>query len=144
MSNKTGIAFILCIAAAACSKSEPAAEPTAAPQELEKPAEQAAPAEAPAAVAASPEEIFKTRCVTCHGESGKGDGPASASLNPKPRDYTDAEWQKTVTDEQIKKAIVEGGAAIGKSPLMVANPDLANSPEVVAGLVKIIRGFGAQ
>jgi mono/diheme cytochrome c family protein len=142
MSSKTGIAFILCIAATACSKPEPAAAPAAAPQELAKPAEPAAPAPAaPTASADTPESVFKTRCVMCHGESGKGDGAAAAALNPKPRDYTDAEWQKSVTDDQIKKAITGGGAAVGKSAIMPAQPDLAAKPEVLDGLVKIIRSF---
>ncbi|HTU63226.1 MAG TPA: c-type cytochrome, partial [Polyangiales bacterium] len=86
--------------------------------------------------------VFSTRCATCHGQDGKGTGPAAAALNPKPRDYSDAEWQKSVTDEQIKKTIIEGGAAVGKSPLMAPNPDLANQPVVLEGLVKIVRGFG--
>lgn len=30
--------------------------------------------------------LFKTNCTSCHGEIGKGDGPASASLEPKPAD----------------------------------------------------------
>jgi mono/diheme cytochrome c family protein len=90
------------------------------------------------------ESVFKTRCSTCHGETGHGDGPASVALNPKPRNYTDGEWQKSVTDEQLKKTIVGGGAAVGKSPLMVPNPDLADKPDVVEGLVKIIRGFAPK
>ena len=62
----------------------------------------------------------------CHGESGKGDGPASVALNPKPRNYTDKEWQKTVTDEQIKEDDRGGGgASMGKSPLMPAQADLS-------------------
>ncbi|MDA1258990.1 MAG: hypothetical protein O3A20_00045 [Planctomycetota bacterium] len=84
---------------------------------------------------------FDGLCATCHGTSGKGDGAAAAALNPKPRDYTDKAWQKTVTDEFLTKIIVQGGAAVGKSMLMPANADLADKPEVVAGLVKIIRGF---
>ncbi len=32
-------------------------------------------------------QLFKFNCSSCHGIDGKGDGPASASLNPKPRDY---------------------------------------------------------
>lgn len=28
--------------------------------------------------------IFKTNCVSCHGEQGLGDGPASQVLDPKP------------------------------------------------------------
>jgi mono/diheme cytochrome c family protein len=135
--SKKLITLLLCAAAVGCSKPEPAAAPAA--QELQKPAEPAA--AAPTASADDPKEVFKTRCVMCHGETGKGDGAAAAALNPKPRNYTDAEWQKSVTDEQIKKAIAGGGTAIGKSALMPAQPDLANKPEVLEGLVKIIRGF---
>ena len=49
---------------------------------------------------------FKTLCVTCHGESGKGDGPAGKNLDPKPRDWTDASWQASVTDETLFKVIL--------------------------------------
>jgi cytochrome c553 len=90
---------------------------------------------------ANADVIFATRCATCHGTDGKGSGPAAAALNPKPRDYTNEEWQKSVTDEQIAKTIVKGGAAVGKSPLMVPNADLENQPVVVDGLVRIVRGF---
>jgi len=85
-------------------------------------------------------ELFKTRCVPCHGESGKGDGPGAAALNPKPRNYTDPKWQESVKDEDIKKTILYGGAAVGKSPNMPANPDLDGKPEL-DGLVKVVREF---
>jgi mono/diheme cytochrome c family protein len=88
--------------------------------------------------------IFSTRCATCHGQDGKGDGPAAQALNPKPRNYSDPEWQKSVTDAQIKKTIVEGGAAVGKSPLMAPNADLADKPVVLDELVKIVRGFAPK
>jgi mono/diheme cytochrome c family protein len=87
-------------------------------------------------------EMFNTRCAACHGQFGRGDGPGAAGLNPKPRNYADAAWQKTVTDEEIEKAIVYGGAAIGKSPQMVANPDLQAKPGVVAALREKVRLFG--
>jgi len=88
--------------------------------------------------------IFVERCAACHGPDGTGNGPASAALVPKPRNYHDKAWQAKVTDEDIKKTIVYGGAAVGKSPNMVSNPDLDSKPEVVDGLVKIIREFGKQ
>jgi mono/diheme cytochrome c family protein len=91
---------------------------------------------------AAAKEMFNTRCSACHGTSGRGDGPASAALTPKPRNYTDVAWQKSVTDEQIKKTIVYGGAAVGKSPIMPGSPDLDAKPEVVEGLLQIVRGFG--
>lgn len=90
------------------------------------------------------ESIFSTRCAACHGLDGRGDGPGAAALNPKPRDYTNQDWQKSVTDEHIKKTIIEGGMGVGKSPLMTPNPDLANQPAVVDGLVHIIRKFGGK
>ncbi|MBI2391352.1 MAG: cytochrome c [Deltaproteobacteria bacterium] len=95
------------------------------------------------ASAVSPEaaEIFKQRCVTCHGDDGKGSGPAAASLNPKPRDYTDAAWQGQVKDDELRKIIVKGGAAVGKATTMPPNPDLESKPAVVDGLVAKIRSF---
>ncbi|MBI4817927.1 MAG: c-type cytochrome [Deltaproteobacteria bacterium] len=88
--------------------------------------------------------IFNTRCATCHGPQGKGDGAAAAALNPKPRSFADAEWQKTVTDEHIGTVIVKGGAAAGKSPLMAPNPDLEAKPEVVKALVARVRKLGGS
>ena len=98
----------------------------------------------PAAAMTEAKDIFANRCSTCHGPSGKGDGPAGGALNPKPRDYSDAAWQKTVTDEQIEKIILEGGPAVGKSPLMPPNPDLASKPQVVKGLRSIVRSFAEK
>ncbi|HEY7870230.1 MAG TPA: cytochrome c [Methylomirabilota bacterium] len=41
------------------------------------------------------EKVAKINCVSCHGNKGKGDGPASVALNPKPADWT----SKKVQDE---------------------------------------------
>ena len=85
--------------------------------------------------------VWDTRCVTCHGNNGLGDGPGAAALNPKPRSFSDKAWQNKVNDEHIAKVIVEGGAAVDLSEAMAANPDLKDKPEVVAELVKIVRSF---
>ena len=85
---------------------------------------------------------YETVCLTCHGRTGGGDGPGSAALDPKPRTFTDTEWQKSVTDDHIKKVIVYGGAAAGKNVNMPAHPLLKGQDEVLGGLVAIIRGFG--
>ncbi|HOX24206.1 MAG TPA: c-type cytochrome [Candidatus Krumholzibacteria bacterium] len=95
-----------------------------------------------AADRAEAQELFAKRCAACHGTTGMGDGPGAMALTPKPRNYRDRAWQRSASDEQIEKAIVYGGAAIGKSPQMVANPDLQAKPGVVAALREIIRGFG--
>ncbi len=108
------------------------------------PADVAAPL-ATTAAATSPAEaakqIFSQRCAACHGVDGRGDGPAGAALNPKPRDYTDHAWQTSVSDERLRQVIAQGGPAVGKSPLMPPNPDLASDRPVLDALVKIVRGF---
>lgn len=86
-------------------------------------------------------EIYENRCTVCHGKTGKGDGDGSAALDPKPRDFTLAEWQESVTDDHIQKIVVYGGAGVGKSPTMPANPDLDAKPEVVKELVVYVRNL---
>lgn len=34
-------------------------------------------------------DIFQGQCVVCHGQQGRGDGPASKGLNPKPANFLD-------------------------------------------------------
>ncbi|MCU0864323.1 MAG: hypothetical protein MUC36_11050 [Planctomycetes bacterium] len=85
--------------------------------------------------------LFDSLCFTCHGASGHGDGPGAAAIDPKPRSFADVAWQASVTDEHIKKVIVYGGAAVGKSPMMVAQPQLKGNDKVLDGLVQIVRGF---
>jgi mono/diheme cytochrome c family protein len=89
-------------------------------------------------------KIYAERCASCHGDKGNGDGPGAFAIKPKPRDYTDPEWQKTVTDEELGKAIVKGGAAVGKSYMMPANYDLRSKPEVTAALVAMVRSFAQK
>jgi mono/diheme cytochrome c family protein len=87
-------------------------------------------------------EIWSSRCTACHGEDGRGDGPGAAALKPKPINFHRRNWQKVVTDEQIAKAIVEGGSAVGLSSQMPANPDLEDEDTIVKALVARVRAFG--
>jgi len=154
----TLIAFV-----AGCASEKPAEAPAKAPAPAAEAPKDAAPADAapsdaapsdaapseaaPAAAvdhAAEAKTLFTLRCVVCHGADGSGNGPGAAALKPKPRNYADAAWQAKVTDEALTKAILGGGPAVGLSPLMPPNPDLADKPEVVAELVKIVRGFAPK
>ncbi len=38
---------------------------------------------------AAGEELFGLYCASCHGETGKGDGPAAAGLDPQPASLSD-------------------------------------------------------
>jgi cytochrome c553 len=63
---------------------------------------------------------YKTFCVTCHGDTGKGDGVAGAALDPKAADFTTPGFFDSRDEDHLKKVVKEGGAAVGKSPLMAA------------------------
>jgi hypothetical protein len=69
-----------------------------------------------------------------------GDGPASAGLSPKPRNFGDAAWHQTIDDQYIEKIIKFGGVAVGKSPAMPGNPDLTDAA-IVAELRTVVRSF---
>lgn len=75
-------------------------------------------ASAHAADVAAGKAKFQMLCASCHGATGKGDGAASAALNPKPRNLADAAYIKTRSDADLKKVIMEGGPAVGKSASM--------------------------
>jgi mono/diheme cytochrome c family protein len=54
----------------------------------------------------------ETNCASCHGASGKGDGPAAAALPPpKPADWTSAKVQKQ-SDGELFWKITNGRGAM--------------------------------
>ena len=98
----------------------------------------------PAGAVAEADTVWQTRCITCHGAAGKGDGAAAVALNPKPRDLTLPSWQSSVTDAHIEKIIAEGGQGVGLSMLMPANPDLVSKPDVIKALRARVRSLGGK
>lgn len=54
-------------------------------------------------------EIYATNCVTCHGETGEGDGPAAAGLEKPPADLHEAHVQG-LTDGGLFHIITHGKA----------------------------------
>ena len=64
--------------------------------------------------AADAKAQFASKCATCHGPDGHGDGPAAAALNPKPRNYHDKAYMSTRTDEQLIEVITNGKGAMPK------------------------------
>ena len=58
--------------------------------------------------------IFMQQCVSCHGEEGKGNGPAAAALKPPPRNFTSADaWVNGRKPSQIFKTLKEGRPGTG-------------------------------
>jgi caa(3)-type oxidase subunit IV len=53
--------------------------------------------------------LYASNCATCHGDAGKGDGPAAAALNPPPRNFTAGEgWKNGRKPSQVFKTLKEG------------------------------------
>jgi mono/diheme cytochrome c family protein len=73
---------------------------------------------------AAGKQIFMQTCTPCHGQEGKGDGPAAATLDPKPRNLTDPTYMSSLSDRYIFELISRGGVAMGKSPQMPAQADM--------------------
>jgi mono/diheme cytochrome c family protein len=75
--------------------------------------------------AAAGKTTYTQFCVTCHGESGKGDGPVGKALTPPPRDFTKGDFKfdadkdgKPGTDADLKGVITKGAGAYGGNQLM--------------------------
>lgn len=45
----------------------------------------------------------ETNCASCHGPTGKGDGPAAAALTPKPANWTGDKTKKETDGELFWK-----------------------------------------
>jgi mono/diheme cytochrome c family protein len=97
-----------------------------------------------AGIAGDPGEIergsalFMTNCASCHGATGRGDGPAADSLDPKPADFT-APMHRLHDDQTMIASIVNGVAGSA----MPAFAETLSSSEIVE-IVAFIRSLQAQ
>lgn len=84
------------------------------------------------------QEVYKSQCAKCHGELGRGDGPATKLMKTKPGDWTDKEKMSKYSDDDITKIISKGGEAAGKSKTMPAFGEKISESDV-QNLVALIR-----
>ncbi|TMA80656.1 MAG: cytochrome c, partial [Deltaproteobacteria bacterium] len=54
---------------------------------------------------AEAKKLYATYCSSCHGDNGKGDGPASKSLPVKPGDHTNGAIMNNVSDKLLFEII---------------------------------------
>jgi len=91
-------------------------------------------------------QTYDQQCVSCHGPTGKGDGPAGLAALPMPRDFSVGRFKfdadsdgQTGTDRDLFLVIRDGGAAAGGSPLMAAWGQLGD--ERIGELVVYVRSL---
>lgn len=81
-------------------------------------------------------ELYATHCAACHGAMGRGDGPASTGLTPRPRDFTNAGgWKNGAGFPGLYATLAKGIA--GSS---MAAYDFLSRPDRMA-LAHAVRSF---
>lgn len=90
----------------------------------------------PAALAAA-RAIYLDKCVQCHGETGKGDGPDAAMYYPSPASLTDAKRMSAATDGELFYEI-----SVGRKPMPAFKKRLTE--EQRWQLVLLVRSFAAS
>ncbi|MFA3781652.1 FTR1 family protein [Melioribacteraceae bacterium 4301-Me] len=53
-------------------------------------------------------KVYQQNCVNCHGQTGKGDGPAAASLIPKPANFLNDSLMNNISPFQIYNTVQIG------------------------------------
>lgn len=94
----------------------------------------------PLSAAETGASLYKNFCASCHGASGKGDAPAAAAFNPKPRDMTDCKVMTAESDETFFKIIKDGSKSVGRSSAMPGFGGALKDPQIQE-LVTHIRSF---
>lgn len=120
-----GLAFAAGVAVAAEKDIKVPRVPAA---ELAKAKEMKNPLKPTPDVLAKGKAIFegKGTCFTCHGNSGKGDGPAGAALDPAPRNFTNPEFNKVRTAGEMFWVVKNGSPGTG---MISYNPAMINDEE---------------
>jgi mono/diheme cytochrome c family protein len=105
-----GLALLSILVLSACSSAAKTEAPAAEEADVAVPDEYAGlknPMDGNAAAIESGKAVYVANCQSCHGEKGLGDGPAGASLSPKPGDLVEVAANDTV--DRIYWRVSEGG-----------------------------------
>ena len=89
---------------------------------------------APSVRAGDIQEVWDKACAKCHGKDGKGETKIGKKAEVK--DFTDAKYQATFTDEKAVKALKEG---IKDGEKIKMKPAEGVTDEQIKDLVKLVR-----
>jgi mono/diheme cytochrome c family protein len=82
--------------------------------------------------------LYARLCASCHGTSGKGDGPNASNLPVKPAVHSSGGAMSARPDDSLFDTIASGGAVMNRSPRMPAFGATLSAAEIRA-LVRHIR-----
>jgi mono/diheme cytochrome c family protein len=88
-------------------------------------------------------ELYKTHCLRCHGDKGRGDGPGAAQLSAEPADLSDPVFQSLLTDGEIFWKMSTGRRK-GKEVLMPAMAEKIPAEEDRWKVVAYVRSLAAK
>lgn len=91
-----------------------------------------------APVAEATWDVYRTNCLSCHGENGDGRGPAAAVLRPPPVDFTDPAFWSSRTPEQLRASIE------AVSPSLWQGGDAALDAASVDALMVVLQQWAPQ
>jgi mono/diheme cytochrome c family protein len=91
-----------------------------------------------AATAGDAMALYAKWCASCHGTSGRGDGPNAANLPVKPTAHASREAMSARPDDSLYDTIFGGGAIMNRSHRMPAF-GATLSPAEIKSLVRHIR-----
>jgi mono/diheme cytochrome c family protein len=60
------------------------------------------------AARAQGQQIFNDHCAMCHGQDGRGNGPASSAFSPPPKDFHRASFWQGNVNQKITDTIENG------------------------------------
>ncbi len=84
-------------------------------------------------------ELHLENCAECHGASGKTD-VIVMHMDVPPKDQSDPEYMRTLTDAFLYLAVCQGGEAVGRSAVMQGWGDYF-SDQQIKDLIAHMRGF---
>lgn len=84
------------------------------------------------------EQVYDVYCAQCHGLKRNGTGINLPGLSVRPRDHTDTKGMGDTPDEELFKAIKDGGLAVNKSALMPTWGAVLSDAQIT-DLVKYLR-----
>jgi mono/diheme cytochrome c family protein len=85
-------------------------------------------------------ELYRTQCLHCHGVEGGGDGPTSATIDPKPRDFRRGIFKYTALKDKARPRRADLAALLERGVYGTAMPSfLRLSLPEREGLVDYVR-----